>query len=269
MATLAADLLGLRRKVIDDNLRIAFPDSTANERRDLAWEMWRHLFLMVAEIAHAPRKLHRSNWRRWIHVEHDRQVAEFLLDSRPSVIVSGHFGNFELSGYMLGLFGFPTFTVARPLDNRYLHDFVTRFRSATGQIMLDKQGSAAEIDRQLARGASLGVLGDQAAGPKGCWVDFFGKPASTHKAIALFSLANDAPIAVGYARRSSGPMNYVIGLESIVDPADRTPTTSSVAALSQWYSRRLEALVRTAPEQYWWVHRRWKGAPPERRRRAA
>jgi Kdo2-lipid IVA lauroyltransferase/acyltransferase len=265
LATLAGRILRLRRSVIEENFGIAFPGMSPSERRRLEWQMWRHLFVMIAEIAHAPRRIHRSNWRRLIQINDLAAIVTFLLDKRPKVIVAGHFGNFELSGYALGLLGFPTFTVARPLDNPYLDRFIHRFRSATGQHMLSKHGSSAEIDRMLGGGGMLAVLGDQAAGPKGCWVDFFGRPASTHKAVAVFALANSAPLALGFARRTGDFLQYELGLAGVADPAKLPPEDATVSALSQWYSDQLERVVRIAPEQYWWVHRRWKGEPPRRK----
>jgi KDO2-lipid IV(A) lauroyltransferase len=269
LAMLACDVLRLRRGVIEANLNIAFGELPPARRRRLAWQMWEHLFLMVAEIAHAPRKLRRSTWRRYVHVRDLSGVVRTLLSRRPKVIVAGHYGNFELSGYVLGLLGFPTFTVARTLDNPHLDRWINGFRSATGQFMLPKHGSSADIDRLLEAGASLTVLGDQAAGPKGCWVDFFGRPASTHKAVAVFALANDAPLIVGYARRVGGPLEYEVGFEAVLDPREASPAEATVPAITLWYSQQLEAIVRRAPEQYWWVHRRWKGEPPRRRSRAA
>ncbi|MEX0586970.1 MAG: lipid A biosynthesis acyltransferase [Pirellulales bacterium] len=265
LATLACRVLRLRRSVIDENFAIAFPELSAAGRRRLEWQMWEHLFLMIAEIAHAPRRIHRSNWRRLIHVSDLPRIVGLLLDKRPKVIVAGHFGNFELSGYVLGLLGFPTFTVARPLDNPYLDRFVHRFRSATGQHMLSKHGSSAEIDRMLSGGGMLAVLGDQAAGPKGCWVNFFGRPASTHKAVAVFALANDAPLALGYARRVGLFLEYELGLAGVADPQQMSAEEASVHGLSQWFNHQLERVVRLAPEQYWWVHRRWKGEGPRRK----
>jgi KDO2-lipid IV(A) lauroyltransferase len=269
LATLANDVLKLRRGVIEENLRIAFPALTDAQRRRMAWEMWEHLFLMVAEIAHAPRKLRRSTWRRYVTVRDMGEVVRVLLDRRPTVLVAGHYGNFELSGYIIGLLGFPTFTVARTLDNRFLDRWVNSFRSATGQYMLPKHGSSAEIDHYLEQGASLAVLGDQAAGPKGCWVDFFGRPASTHKAVAVFALANEAPLAIAYARRTSGPMHYELGFEGVADPRELSPAQAQVGPLTQWFSRQLERVIRIAPQQYWWVHRRWKGEAPLRKAKAA
>lgn len=269
LATVACDVLKLRRTVIEDNLAIAYGRLSPRERRRMAWQMWEHLFLMVAEIAHAPRKLRRSTWRRYVRVRDLPGVVATLLSRRPKVIVSGHYGNFELSGYILGLLGFPTFTVARTLDNPYLDRWINGFRSATGQFMLPKHGSSADIDRLLEAGASLAVLGDQAAGPKGCWVDFFGRPASTHKAVAVFALANDAPLIVGYARRTGAPLQYEVGFEAVLDPREASPSEATVPAMTLWYSRQLEAIVRRAPHQYWWVHRRWKGEPRPRKARAA
>lgn len=269
LATLCCDVLRLRREVIEDNLAIAYPTLPPVERRRMTWRMWEHLFLMVAEIAHAPRKLRRSTWRRYVRVRDLEGVVTALVARRPKVIVAGHYGNFELSGYVLGLLGFPTFTVARTLDNPFLDRWINGFRSATGQFMLPKHGSSADIDRLLEAGASLAVLGDQAAGPKGCWVDFFGRPASTHKAVAVFALANDAPLVVGYARRIGGPLEYEVGFEAIADPRTLPASQATVPALTLWYSQQLEAIVRRAPEQYWWVHRRWKGEPPRAKRKAA
>jgi KDO2-lipid IV(A) lauroyltransferase len=269
LAWLACDLFGVRRRVIRENLERAFPDLMPCERLRLARRMWEHLFLMVCEIAHAPRKIHDTNWRKHIRFRNYEQMMRLLWSERPKVFVAGHFGNFELAGYTMGLFGFPTYAVARPLDNKYLDRFVKRFRETKGQHILPKQGSADEIAELLAHHRTLSVLGDQHAGPKGLWVDFFGTPASTHKAIALFALANNAPLAVGYGRRLDGPLRYEMGVEAIADPAVASAETRGLIETTQWFTRKLENLIRHCPEQYWWVHRRWKGGPPARSRKAA
>src|SRR5207247_98830 len=108
----------------------------------LAWRMWEHLFLMAVEIAHAPRKIHDSNWRDYIAFRECPEMIRLLWSGRPCVFVSGHHGNFELAGYTMGVFGFPTFAVARPLDNPFLDRYVNEFRSSRGQFLLPKNGSA-------------------------------------------------------------------------------------------------------------------------------
>ncbi len=259
------DVLRIRQQVVDDNLRQAYPHLGPADRQRLARDMWKHLFLMVVEVAHARRKIHATNWHRHIRLRGGAALARCLLDNRPSILVTGHFGNFEVSGYVLGLFGFPTYTVARPLDNPFLNQFLNRFRGSTGQHILPKNDCADRISQLLRDGATLTLLGDQyAAGWKNCWVDFYGRPASTHKAIALFALTNSAPLAVTYCRRSGGPLQYEVGLVDIADPADPSFDLGTVRDLTQWYTKQLETMINRAPEQYWWLHRRWKGIPPAR-----
>jgi len=264
LATLFDRVLGVRRDVVDENLCTALPQMSAREHRAIARGMWRHLFLMAAEIAHTPRKVHRTNWRDHSNIVQLETFVRWLLSDRPLVVISGHFGNFELGGYLMGLFGFPTYTVARKLDNPYLDRFVNDFRGRTGQYILPKRGSREQIQKVLSSGGILTLLGDQSAGNKACWVSFFGQPASTHKAVALFSLANDAPTMVSYARRLGRPLQYEVGPEAIVDPHDPEFKLGSIPLLAQWYTDHLEQLIRRDPEQYWWLHRRWKGRPPAR-----
>jgi KDO2-lipid IV(A) lauroyltransferase len=269
MATLLSRILGIRRHVIEENLRIAFPERTAEQRAAIAWQMWRHLFLMIAEIAQTPRKIHETNWKEHSLIVNQELFVRTLLSGRPLVLISAHFGNFELGGYLMGLFGFPTYTVARRLDNRYLDRFVNDFRGRTGQFMLPKRGSRDMIQEVLEGGGILTLLGDQAAGEKACWVNFFGRPASTHKAVAAFSLANGAPTMVSYARRLDRPLHYEVGPEAICDPREANFPLGTIPLLAQWYTDHLENLIRRAPGQYWWLHRRWKGQPNARRRQAA
>lgn len=264
MATFASRILRIRQNVVDENLRIAFPHLTEPERSGICWRMWKHLFLMGAEIAHTPRKVHRTNWRDHSNIINLELFVRTLLSGRPLVVISAHYGNFELGGYLMGLFGFPTYTVARELDNRYLDRWVNQFRGRTGQYMLPKRGSGAEIKQVLDSSGILTLLGDQSAGKKGCWVKFFGRPASTHKAVSLFSLGNGAPTMVSYARRLGAPLHYEVGPQAIVDPCEPGFPLGTVPLLAQWYTDELENLIRKGPEQYWWLHRRWKGQPTTR-----
>jgi KDO2-lipid IV(A) lauroyltransferase len=259
-------VLKLRRRTVKENLGIAFPEASNEERERTALAMWRHLFLMIAEIAHAPRKVHRSNWKAHSSISDMRAAIRTLIDARPKVIISGHLGNFELGGYLLALHGFPTHAIARPLDNVFLDRFVNKFRGATGQYMLPKQGSGPEVTELLERGGTLVLLGDQAGGKAGCWVDFFGKPASTHKAVAVFSLGSKAPTVVTAALRTGKPLSMRMEIGGVVDPGNLDFPWGSVPLLTQWYTKTLEDLVRRTPDQYWWVHRRWKGDPSDRKR---
>ncbi len=262
LSLLAWRVFRFRRDLIDSNLKHAFPEMSADQRTTTALGMWTHLVLMVCEIAHTSRKIHRTNWRHHIRLSGDRQLVRLLLETRPLVLLTGHFGNFELAGYAAGLYGFSNHTIARPLDNPYLNRFIGGFRRVNGQYILPKQGSSSAIQRLLGSDGTLGILGDQYAGRKGCWIDFLGRPASYHKAIALFSLTNQAPLAGCYARRLGRPLQFEIGLEDFYDPGTPSRIPADIPGITEWYNGVLESVVRRDPEQYWWVHRRWKGDAP-------
>lgn len=266
-AWLLADVFRVRGKLVDENLRQAFPDVSPSGRRRLARRMWEHLLLLVLEVAHAPRRIHETNWRKHVRLRGVDKLVRVLLTDRPVIIITAHFGNFEVGGFMLGILGFPTYTVARSLDNPFLHDYVDRFRRMTGQHIIPKKGGYDQILDVLASHGTMAFLADQAAGSKDCWVDFFGRPASTYKAIALMSLQHDAPMAVCYARRLDRPMQFEMVTTAIADPRDASDEVGSVHELTQWYTSQLEQAIRQSPEQYWWIHRRWKERPTRRQRR--
>ncbi len=267
LAWLLADVFKVRAGVVDENLALAFPKLEPRQRQQLARAMWEHLFFLVLEVAHAPRKIHETNWRDYIELDNVRPLVKCLLDDRPTLLVTGHFGNFELGGYVLGILGFPSHTVARRLDNPYLDRFVNRFRGATGQHIIPKKGGFDQILDVLRRGGTMTLLADQYAGPKACWVEFFGRPASTHKAIALLSLDNDAPMVVSTSLRAGGPMNIKLSGVAIADPRNTNQELDTVKDLTQWFTSALEGRIRRTPEQYWWLHRRWKDTRASRKRK--
>ncbi len=271
LAYVLARVVKLRADVVEENLRLALPQLDAAARRRLAVQMWEHLLLLVVEVAHARRRINEGNWRRFVVVKGAAQPLRWLLSGRPLILVSAHYGNFELGGYVLGLLGVPTWSVARPLENPGIDAYVNRVRAATGQRLIPKKGGYDQIRAVLQGGGVMAFLADQYAGTKGCWVEFFGRPASAHKAIALLAMEHQAPVVVATARRTGRPLQYEFALEALSDPLQNGPEWQSVQALTQWYTSHLEQAIRRAPEQYWWLHRRWKDNRPlyRRRRRAA
>lgn len=253
-----ANRVKIRRAVVRDNIRQAFPDWTEAECREAARAMWEHLLLMVIEIAHAPRVIRKTTWRRHLRIEGMEKFVRTMWLDRPKVVLSGHYGNFELAAYIFGVFGFKLFSVARELDNPHLDHFVTDFRESRGQTILPKRGSAPDVAAVLEEQGAIGLLGDQAAGRKGCRVDFFGRPASVHKAIGVFSMSSEAPVIVCSATRRGGLFSFDIRVEGVIDPREDRPETAGLTELSQWYTSLLERAVRRKPGQYWWVHRRWR-----------
>ncbi|WP_168563640.1 lysophospholipid acyltransferase family protein [Crateriforma spongiae] len=265
LAWLLTGPIKIRYRVTRENIRRVFPDATEEEAAALMRSMWHSLLLMGCEIAWAQRRLHLCNWPRHIRFRQNRAMLRILLGRRPTVTVTGHFGNFEIGGYLIGLMGFQTTSIARRLDNQFIDAWVKRFRSAKGQHLVDKEGSAPEVERLLRSGGALSLLADQHAGDKGCWVNFLGTPASCHKALALFTLSSGAPMLAAYTRRIDGqPMRFESGCVGVADPADDPgKVCASVQTLTRWYNARLAEAIDMSVEQYWWLHRRWRQPPPK------
>lgn len=261
LAWLMTDVFGFRRRVIEENLKAVYPDLDDVQLRELRRQMWYHLVMMGCEVVHMPRKMHETNYRKFVKVLDQPLMTQYLIDYRPLVAVSGHFGNFEVGGFLTGLLGMPSYTVARTMDNPFLEKYVTQFRRRHGQFIFPKDGSAAKVQKVMEGGAILGILGDQHAGTKGCWIDFLGRPAACHKAIALFTLTNHAPMMVTYCKHAAKPMTFEVGLLGLVDPWEIPEELQDVRSLTQWYNDRMAIAIHADPSQYWWVHRRWKEKP--------
>ena len=119
----------------------------------------------------------------------------------------------------------------------------------------------------LQNGRVLSFLADQDAGQRGLYVDFFGRPASTHKAIALLAIEHKAPVVVGVARRIGPGFRYEIRCEDVIDPTELEGTVDDIRALTQRFTSALERLILQDPSQYLWLHRRWKHQPQPRKNR--
>jgi KDO2-lipid IV(A) lauroyltransferase len=251
------------RQIGQDNLRHAFGDLYSDDQRDqILRKMYDHFFMVIMEIVHTPRKIHLTNWRDWLVLQNyvpgmDRHIT----GDCPMILLTGHYGNWELVGYVFGLFGFPTVSVARILDNPFLERYIRAFREKTGQMLVPKRGGYDQEVEVLKNNGLLGFVADQDAGSRGVFVDFFGRPASTHKVIALLAIEHQAPVVVGAARRIGPGFRYAFRCEDIIDPAELAGTPDDVRILTQRFTSALERLIRQDPTQYLWVHRRWKSQP--------
>jgi Kdo2-lipid IVA lauroyltransferase/acyltransferase len=251
------------RKVGLDNLAVAYDGRLSDHERDqIVRGVYRHFCMMLMEILHTPRKITWANWREHlVLVGHAPIMDRWLTGNRPMIFLTGHYGNWELAGYLFGMFGFPTVSVARPLDNVYLDRFLRSFRERTGQMLIPKTGGFDQMVEVLRDNRVLSFLADQDAGQRGLFVDFFGRPASTHKAIALLAIEHQAQVVVGVSRRIGPGFRYEIRCEDVIDPSELTGTAQDVRILTQRYTSALERLIRQDPTQYLWLHRRWKHQP--------
>lgn len=260
-----------RYDVAEENLRNAFGDQySAAEIDGIIFRMWASLIRLICEVVQFSSQVRCENVFDVIKFRNKEQVIQAMCSDRPVILLSGHFGNWEVAVATFGLFGFDMGVVARTLDNPWFDDWFRRFRESTGHRMIDKDGGGAEMQDRMQRGRHVALLADQSAGRRGCFVNFFGRPASTYKSIALLALRYDALICVGYAVRlpddshSGRWTKFELGCEAVIDPRELTDG-NPIQELTQQFTSALESAIRRHPDQYFWIHRRWKAQPGMKR----
>ena len=250
-----------RRRALE-NLRASFPDMPEAELRRTARRSMRQFFALFVEVMFTPRKMRLESLARHVDLGSVGQTLALLLDDRRgALLLTGHYGNWEVLGYVLALMGFETTSVARPLDNPHVNAFVLGVREAKGQRVVDKKGATAAATAVLESRGTLGLIADQDAGKKGLFVDFFGRPASTYKSIGLLAMEYDVPVVIGYARRRDGRLEFEMGTSDVIWPEDWKGQPDPLRYITQRYTTALQTFVTGDPGQYLWVHRRWKTRP--------
>jgi len=263
-----------RYNVAAENVRAAFGEDTPDQRVDeIIFGMWRHLTRMVCEIIQLERRFRLYNCGDVLRFYQRDECVQAIMQNRPVLFLGGHFGNWEVSVNTFGHFQFPMGVVARDLDNPWLHRWFLRFRESTGNWMISKSGASTALVETMETGGKASLLCDQDAGRRGVFVDFFGKPASTFKSIALLALQHDALVVVGGAWRlpeaeqqHSRWRQFELATEAVIDSRD-FDDAEGIRQLTQEFTTALESLIRRAPEQYFWVHRRWKTPPRVRNKK--
>jgi len=197
-----------------------------------------------------------------IDVEDPELEARILADPRPKIFVTGHLGSWEVAiGSAARRAGGSGAVVIRRIDNPFLNAVVRRLRLSRGSEWIEKRGASSEALRRLRAGENVALLADENGGPRGVFVDFFGRPASTHKTPALLSALTGAPIVAGAAIRRGDRFLYrlaVVEPRAAAQPADadreiRRLTAEVAAIVERW--------VRDSPTQWRWIHWRWRSRP--------
>jgi len=249
------------------NLQASFPEKDREWIVRTGKESFQQIAMLVMDLVFVPRLVKKHNWRDYSRYKTVERAKWLMQEGRGLLLVAAHYGNFEIMGYLMGLFGFNVFSIARPLDNRYVSNYLYGVRQRAGQRIIDKKGAAEMMNKIPARGATLCFIADQDAGKKGIFVDFFGRKASTYKSIALLAITNNVPIGVGYSRRIGDRFFFEIGVNRIIFPDEWADKEDPLTWVTQEYTSAIERFIREDPTQYWWLHRRWKTRPREETKR--
>ncbi len=234
---------------------------TPTEIRRIADRCLENAAMFAVEVICLPRLINAFTWNRYVRLVNFTGALEAILAGRGAILVTGHYGSFEVTAHVLASLGFDVVAIMRPLDNVYLNRFLVRSRRACGLTLLYKAGAVEQAEDILADGKLLAMVGDQDAGRKGKFVEFFGQPASTYKSIGLLAMSRNCPIIIGYARRRGCVARYDVGIQRVIQPHEWQDEKDPLRWITQTYTTAIEEMVRAAPEQYLWIHRRWKSKP--------
>ncbi len=245
----------------EGNIRISFPEYDEARVSATALASMEHFSMWVVELLRTPKLITHWTWARHVRLGKLDDAIRVLLRRRGCIMLTGHYGSWELLGYTLATLGFDIVAVMRPLDNEYLNRYLLDVRERGGLKLLYKKGATASADEILESGGALCFIADQNAGRKGLFVDFFGRKASTYKSIGLLAMHHNVPILVGCARRIGPKFEYEVCVNRIIEPQEWRDRDDALLWITNEYSRAMESFIRVAPEQYLWMHRRWKTRP--------
>ncbi|MEO5902732.1 MAG: lysophospholipid acyltransferase family protein [Gemmatimonadaceae bacterium] len=253
--------MGVRRDVVDSNLRLAFPEKNEAWISAITRKAYEHLgreATAMMRLSKLDRKdvVERTTLTGWDEME------GALTEGRGLLLVTGHYGNWEVAAAAVAARGVPIAAIVRRQGNRLVDERVQELRRKLGVETIYQSQAPSRVQRLLRANGVVGIVGDQDARRSGIFVPFFGRAASTHRGPALFALRLNAPVFSCIARRLPGAdVRYEIAGERVT-VARTGDLETDVTALTADLAERLERQVRVAPEQYFWFHKRWKSSPP-------
>jgi KDO2-lipid IV(A) lauroyltransferase len=240
------------------NLRRAYPAMSRREARRSVRTVFENMAQSIAESMQFVRRYRRANgWQSLYRVEDPDLAARILGDPRPKIFVTAHLGSWEVAILILQRLLGGGAGIARRVDNRWLDALVKRVRLDHPSQWIEKRGGAVEALRRLKEGESIAMLLDENGGPRGPFVPFFGRPASTRKTPAVLARATGASIIVGaLVRDEASPSARFLYRLALIEPGDDDilTTTARITGI-------LESWIRDTPLQWRWIHWRWRTRP--------
>src|SRR5713226_6471553 len=249
------------RKTAEFNLQLAFPEWTNTQRAATIRGMVRNLGWMAAEFARMPRYT-RKNIEDVIVLDGHENFLKGQRRGKGVLFLTAHMGAWELSSFAHALYGYPLHYMARPLDNARLDVLVNRYRGLSGNAPIFKNESARTMLKILREAGTIGILADQNTLPEeGMFVDFFGTHACTTTGIARVALHTEAAVVPGYAVWDEALKKYRLRFESPVELIQTGDAERDILENTAQFAKVVEAIIRKYPEQWAWIHARWKTRP--------
>ncbi|OFW22570.1 MAG: hypothetical protein A3H27_06430 [Acidobacteria bacterium RIFCSPLOWO2_02_FULL_59_13] len=250
------------RRIAEQNLRMALPHLTTAERRETCRGVYGSLARLLAECSHFPR-LTAANVSQVVCYEGLEHYEAARAQEKGVLLLTAHLGAWELGAFAHALRGYPLHIVYRSLDNPRLNGLVNRYRTLSGNRLIEKKDAARSILAALARKETVGILADQNTLPEeGVFVNFFGVPACMTAGIARFALHTGAPVVPAFCVWDDRAGKFRIIFDRAVKMVPGGDSEQDVQQATQQMASAIERRVRQYPDQWLWIHRRWKTRPP-------
>src|SRR6202167_6076309 len=249
------------RRAGDLNLRLAFPQKTATERRRILRKLYRNLGWLLAEFCQMPgyTAQQTQSFIRYEGLEHYLAARD---EGKGVLILTGHLGAWELSSFYHSLMGYPMSIVIRRLDNPLVDNLVNHIRCLHGNQVLHKDDFARGLLGSMRRGETVGILMDtNMTPPQGAFVDFFGHPACTGSGMARVAMKTGAQVLPGFLLWEEATQQYVLRFGAPLVLPTSENGEAEVLAHTALFTKVIEDYIRQYPDQWLWVHRRWKTRP--------
>jgi KDO2-lipid IV(A) lauroyltransferase len=252
---------GRLRRVGRRNLELALPKLSARERNRILRGVFRHLGWQLVEFCrmtcYTPENTH--GWMRAEGLDH---YLAAKARGKGVLVVTGHLGAWELSSFYHSLMGYPMSMIARPLDNRRLDKFVNGIRCLHGNRVLPKDDFARRLLTAMRKNETVGILMDtNMTPPQGVFVDFFGKQACTASGLARVALKTGAAVLPGFMLWEEAERRYVLHFGPELAFKRSGDDEADILAATQQCTSVIETWIRRYPDQWLWIHRRWKTRP--------
>ncbi len=243
------------------NLALAFPEKTLHERARILRGEYTSLGRQLAEVCHFP-SYTLANLSKVIVYDGFENYERALARGKGVLFLTAHFGGWELSAFTHSLHGHPMHVVMRAMDNVYVDRMVRHYRTMHGNTTVDKDDFVRGLLSAMKKGEVVGILMDtNMTPPQGVFVDFFGMPACTASGLARIALRTDAAVVPGFSIWDPALRKYRLRFDPAVNLIRTNDEGADIVANTQLFTKIIEDYVRRYPDQWLWIHRRWKTRP--------
>lgn len=243
------------------NLRLAFPDWDDSKRRSVIRGMNRQIGWMAGEFSQFP-KYNRETIEKIVVVDGFENFDAARRRGKGVLFLTGHMSAWELAPFAQALYGYPLHFLVRPIANRRVDALINRYRCLSGNQPIEKNRSARSILKTLGEGGTIGVLSDHNTSHENVFVNFFGVPAATTSGLARIALRTDAAVVPGFLAWDPAIEKYRLRFEPAVELSRTGNEEQDIVENTARFTKVIENYVRAHPDQWLWVHKRWKTRPP-------